>query len=45
MMNKGTSMLMAWVKLAPQEPGQGGTEGPATVLLAEAGHVTFGRTS
>jgi hypothetical protein len=45
MMNKGTSMLMAWVKLAPQGPGQGGTEGPASVLLAEAGHVTFGRTS
>ena len=45
MMNKGTSMPMAWVKLAPQGPGQGGTEGPECVMLAEAGHVTFGRTS
>ena len=40
-MNNGTSMLMAWVKIAPQFPGQQDPDALACVMLAEAGHVTF----
>jgi hypothetical protein len=44
-MNKGESMLTAWVELAPQIPGHEHPDLPASVMVAEAGHVTFGRTS
>jgi len=40
-MNGGTSMMMAWVKLAPQGPGGDLSEYPTTCVLAEAGHLTF----
>jgi hypothetical protein len=45
-MNAGTSMLMAWIKLAPQganpvDPRH--RECPVTVLAAEAGHIALGR--
>ena len=45
MMNKGASMLMAWVELAPQVPGHEHPDLPESVMVAEAGHVTFLRTS
>lgn len=41
-MFNGQSMLMAWVKLAPQIPGQDHPDAPGTIMAAEAGHVTFG---
>ena len=44
-MNAGTSMLMTWVKLAPQggDPGDPRhRECPVTVLAAEAGHIALG---
>jgi hypothetical protein len=41
MMGTGTSMLMAWVELVPQIPGYDHKDAPETVMLAEAGHVTF----
>ena len=41
-MFKGQSMLMAWVELAPQIPGQDHPDAPGTIFAAEAGHVTFG---
>jgi hypothetical protein len=44
-MNNGTSMLMAWVKLAPQIPGYDHPDGPDSIMLAEAGHVTFAKAS
>ena len=40
-MKGGTSMLMAWVKLAPQVPNQDHPECPSSLMLAEAGHITF----
>jgi hypothetical protein len=40
-MQTGTSMLMAWVELVPQIPGYDHKDAPETVMLAEAGHVTF----
>ena len=41
----GTSMPLAWVKLAPQVPEQR-PDIPATICLMEAGHIAFGsRTS
>jgi hypothetical protein len=43
-MNAGTSMLMAWVELAPQNPADPRhRECPVTVLAAEAGHIALGR--
>jgi hypothetical protein len=41
LMQQGTSMLMAWVQLAPQGPVQP-KDIPGTVFLAEAGHIAFG---
>lgn len=40
-MSRGKSMLMAWVELAPQIPGQEQPNAPVTLLLPEAGHVAF----
>jgi hypothetical protein len=42
-MNSGASMLMVWVKLAPQIPGSDPPDVPGSIMLAEAGHVTFGK--
>jgi hypothetical protein len=42
-MNDGTSMLTAWVELAPQIPGREHPDLPGSVMVAEAGHVTFGK--
>jgi hypothetical protein len=41
MMGNGTSMLMAWVELAPQIPGYDHPDGPGSLMLPEAGHLTF----
>ncbi len=41
-MFNGRSMLMAWVELAPQIPGRDQPDVPGSIMLAEAGHVTFG---
>jgi len=40
-MNKGKSMLMAWVEIAPQIPGADNPDVPDSFMAAEAGHVTF----
>jgi hypothetical protein len=40
-MYSGKSMPLAWVELAPQIPGQEHPDAPATVMAAEAGHLTF----
>lgn len=40
-MFQGNSMLMAWVKLAPQIPGRDHPDAPSTIMAAEAGHLTF----
>jgi hypothetical protein len=40
-MKGGTSMLMAWVKLAPQIPNRDQPECPSTLMLAEAGHIAL----
>ena len=40
-MKGGTSMLTAWVKLAPQTPNRDHPESPSTLMLAEAGHITL----
>lgn len=37
----GESMLMAWVALAPQMPGHDHPDAPISILVPEAGHVTF----
>jgi hypothetical protein len=37
----GTSMLMAWVKLAPQIPNRDQPECPGTLMIAEAGHIAL----
>jgi hypothetical protein len=37
----GASMLMAWVKLAPQTPNRDHPECPSTLMLVEAGHITL----
>jgi hypothetical protein len=42
-MFKGESMLSAWVKLAPQIPGVEHPDAPGTIMLAEAGHITFAK--
>ncbi len=41
MMGKGESMLMAWVKLAPQMPANEHPDCPVSALLPEAGHIAF----
>jgi len=38
----GKSMLIAWVELAPQVPGQDHPDAPETIMAAEAGHLVFG---
>ena len=40
-MLSGKSMLMTWVELAPQIPGGAHADCPESIMLAEAGHVTF----
>lgn len=40
-MYNGTSMPVAWVKLAPQSPQQNESDLPGTAVLLEAGHLTF----
>jgi hypothetical protein len=40
-MKGGTSMLMAWVKLAPQIPNRDQPECPSTLMAAEAGHIAL----
>jgi hypothetical protein len=37
----GESMLMAWVELAPQIPGQDHPDAPGTIMAAGAGHLVF----
>lgn len=41
-MKNGVSMPVAWVKLAPQIPGQDHLDCPGTIFSCEAGQVTFG---
>lgn len=40
-MRNGTSMPLAWVKLAPQGPQQTHSDCPGTLCLFEAGHIVF----
>ncbi|WP_367154741.1 hypothetical protein [Methylomonas sp. HYX-M1] len=40
-MEVGTSLLHAWVELAPQHPSAMHSFAPATLLLAEAGDIRF----
>lgn len=42
-MAKGISMPVAWVRLAPQRPGDDHPDCPSTLFLCEAGPVTFKR--
>ena len=42
-MAKGISMPVAWVRLAPQRPGNDHPDCPSTIFLCEAGGVTFKR--
>ena len=41
LMKRGKSMPMAWVKLAPQIPGESHTDCPDSIFSCEAGHVRF----
>ncbi|MDR0780220.1 MAG: hypothetical protein LBF16_05940 [Pseudomonadales bacterium] len=41
-MQSGTSMLMAWVQLAPQIPNHDHPDCPSTIMAAEAGHIVLG---
>jgi hypothetical protein len=41
----GESMLMAWVANAPQFEGAQGDDKPASIMSANAGHVTFATPS
>jgi hypothetical protein len=43
-MHEGTSMLTAWVEFAPQNPNNDDPNLPESAMIAEAGHVTFGKT-
>jgi hypothetical protein len=40
-MKGGESMLMAWVRLAPQIPGMDHPDAPGALMAAGAGHITF----
>ena len=40
---RGEDMLMAWVHLAPQGPVTRAGNNPATILVAEAGKLSFGK--
>ncbi|HLA70187.1 MAG TPA: hypothetical protein VK624_01670 [Steroidobacteraceae bacterium] len=40
-MKSGETMLMAWVRLAPQIPGIDHANAPGALMYAEAGHITF----
>jgi hypothetical protein len=40
-MFKGRSMLMVWAELAPQIPGGAHSDAPDSIMVAEAGHITF----
>lgn len=41
LMRDGKSMPVAWVKVAPQHPGQDQPENPDTIFVAAAGQVGF----
>jgi hypothetical protein len=41
MMHHGTTMPMAWVKLAPQIPGKDHRNVPGTIFSAEVSHILF----
>lgn len=43
-MARGESILVAWAGLAPQIPGHVHPDCPETILLPEAGHITFDGT-
>jgi hypothetical protein len=43
LMTQGTSMPMAWVKLAPQIPNRDNPDAPDAIFAAEAGHLTFSK--
>ena len=40
-MKAGETMLMAWVRLAPQIPGLDHEDAPGALMAAEAGHITL----
>jgi hypothetical protein len=40
-MKGGETMLMAWVRLAPQIPGMDHPDAPGALMAAEAGHITL----
>ena len=40
-MKSGTTMPMAWVKLAPQSPGAAQGDCPVTIFSAEISHIIF----
>ena len=40
-MKQGTSMPVAWVKLAPQIPGRDHPDVPSSIFLCEAGQIAF----
>jgi hypothetical protein len=44
-MYAGTSMLLAWVQLAPQVSGEEHSDLPGTVMAAELGHIVFARST
>jgi hypothetical protein len=44
-MYAGTSMLSAWVQLAPQASGEEHSDLPGTVMAAELGHIVFARSA
>lgn len=43
LMSAGTSMPLAWVKLAPQVPDHDDPNVPSAIFAAEAGHLTLGK--
>jgi hypothetical protein len=40
----GTSMPVAWVKIAPQIPGATHTNTPESIMSAEVGQIVFSRS-
>jgi hypothetical protein len=40
-MKDGTSMPIAWVKLAPSNPGKDDPQRPGTLFCIEAGQIAF----
>jgi hypothetical protein len=43
LMSEGTSMPLAWVKLAPQIPNHEDPNVPSAIFAAEAEHLTLGK--